>query len=52
MEQGKILNKLRTQKYLSPVKVIGVPMVLAVDGKRISTTRIKNSEIDVEGNLR
>ena len=51
-EQGKILNKLRTQKHLSPVTVVGVPMVLAVDGRRISTTRIKNSEIDVEGNLR
>lgn len=51
IEQGKILNKLRTQKQLSPVKVVDVPMVLAVDGGRISTTRIKNSEIDVEGNL-
>jgi len=52
IEQGEILNKLRTQKHLSPVAVVGVPMVLAEDGKRISTTRIKNSEIDIEGNLR
>ena len=52
IEQGDILNKLRKQKQLSPVKVVSVPMVLAKDGKRISTTRIKNSEIDSEGNLR
>ena len=50
--QGKVLNKLRSQKHLSPVAVVSVPMVLAKDGKRISTTRIKNSEIDTEGNLR
>jgi len=50
--QGEVLNKLRSQKHLSPVVIIGVPMVLAKDGKRISTTRIKNSEIDTEGNLR
>ncbi|MEK6965612.1 MAG: cytidyltransferase, partial [Thermoproteota archaeon] len=28
-----------------------VPMVMAQDGKRISSTRIKNFEIDAEGNL-
>lgn len=49
--QGEILNRLRAEKNLSPVKIVIVPMVLAQDGNRISTTRIKNSEIDVEGNL-
>jgi len=49
--QGEILNQLRAEKNLSLVKIVIVPMVLAQDGNRISTTRIKNSEIDVEGNL-
>lgn len=50
--QGEVLNKLRSQRHLSPVVVVSVPLVLAKDGKRVSTTRIKNSEIDTEGNLR
>ena len=50
-KQGIILNQLRAEKKLSPVKIVTVPMFLAKDGKRISTTRIKNSEIDTEGNL-
>ena len=49
--QGTILNQLRAEKKLTPVKIIIVPMFLAKDGSRISTTRIKNSEIDTEGNL-
>lgn len=49
--KGKILNELRQNQNLSPVKVIVVPMVMAQDGTRISTTRIKNSEIDKNGNL-
>ena len=49
--QGNILNELREKKKLQPVKIITVPMFLAKDGTRISTTRIKNSEIDVDGNL-
>lgn len=50
--QGEVLNKLRSQRHLLPVTVVSVPMALAKDGKRLSTTRIKNSEIDAEGNLR
>ena len=49
--KGKLLNRLRAEKNLSPVEIIVVPMVLAKDGSIISTTRIKNSEIDTEGNL-
>ena len=49
--QGEKLNKLRRIKNLPPVEIITVPMLLAKDGTKISTTRIKNSEIDVDGNL-
>lgn len=49
--QGEILNQLRKAKNMSPVKIVMVPMVLAHDGNRISTTRIKNSEIDIDGNV-
>ena len=49
--QGDVLNKLREVKKLPPVQIINVPMFLAKDGTRRSTTRIKNSEIDSEGNL-
>ena len=48
--QGKVLNQLRSSKNLPPVKIITIPMFLAKDGMRISTTRIRNSEIDIEGN--
>ncbi|KAG0511251.1 MAG: Phosphopantetheine adenylyltransferase [Nitrosopumilales archaeon] len=48
---GQILNQLRAKKNLPPVEVIVVPMVLAKDGSIISTTRIRDSEIDNEGNL-
>ena len=50
-DQGNVLNKLRTERNLPPVEVIVVPMFLAKDGVRISSTRIKNSEIDSDGNL-
>ena len=49
--QGNVLNELRAEKNLPPVEIVTVPMFLAKDGNRISTTRIKNSEIDSEGNL-
>ena len=49
--QGEVLNKLRNEKNLPKVDVITVPMVLAKDGNRISSSRIRSSEIDTEGNL-
>ena len=49
--QGTILNELRAKKNLPPVHIVTIPMFLAKDGIRISTTRIKNSEIDIDGNL-
>ena len=49
--QGNLLNTLRSKNNLPPVEIIVVPMFLAKDGIRISTTRIKNSEIDSDGNL-
>lgn len=49
--QGKELNRLRKERNSPPVEVIVIPMVLAKDGKRISTTRIKKSEIDSNGNI-
>ena len=50
--KGDILNRLRAEKNLQPVKIISVPMVLAEDGNRISTTRIRDMEIDFNGKLR
>jgi len=50
-DKGEILNKMRADKNLPSVEIVIVPLVLAKDGSRISTTRIKNSEIDAEGNL-
>tara|TARA_B100000745_G_scaffold177612_1_gene116333 strand:+ start:29 stop:493 length:465 start_codon:yes stop_codon:yes gene_type:complete len=49
--KGLALNELRAKRNLPPVKIVLVPMVLADDGKAISTTRIRNSEIDDSGNL-
>ena len=49
--KGVKLNELRAARNLPPVKIVVVPMVLAKDGKAISSTRIKNSEIDSNGNL-
>lgn len=49
--QGDVLNKMRREKNLAPVQVVLIPMILAQDGKRISSTRIRNSEIDTQGNL-
>ena len=49
--KGLRLNELRAERNLPSVKIVVIPMVLAKDGKAISTTRIRNSEIDDSGNL-
>ena len=50
-QKGDILNDLRKERNLSPVEIIVVPMKLASDGDKISSTRIRNSEIDNSGNV-
>lgn len=49
--QGSVLNDMRAKRGIAPARIITVPMRLARDGTRISTTRIKNSEIDTEGDF-
>src|SRR3972149_1784717 len=49
--KGDMLNNLRQKRNLPLVEVVIVPMVLAEDGSRISTTRIKKSEIDTAAYL-
>lgn len=49
--QVDALNEIRSEMGLDKVVAVVVPMVLAKDGTRISSTRIRNAEIDAEGNL-
>ena len=50
-KKGDILNALRKDRNLTPVEIVTVPMKMASDGNRISSTRIRNSEIDSSGNV-
>ena len=47
---ANILNNLRQKFNLSLLHIITIPLVIAQDGIKISSTRIKNFEIDIEGN--
>ena len=44
------LNINRKLKGLRELEIVVVPLVLADDGIRISSTRIRNKEINIEGN--
>ena len=50
-KKGDILNAKRNDLGLSPVEIIIMPMKLASDGERISSTRIRTDEIDDSGNV-
>ncbi len=50
-KKGDILNTKRKELNLSPDEIVIVPMKLASDGERISSTRIRNAEIDNLGNV-
>jgi len=47
----KKINEIRITSGLKPLKLITVQMVHADDCKRISSTRIRNSEIDRDGHV-
>lgn len=45
------LNRQRRDRGLRPLEIHTPPFVVAADGDRISSTRIRNGEIDVYGRL-
>jgi pantetheine-phosphate adenylyltransferase len=49
LEKANEANELRKSKGLKPLKIVLVDTVLADDGLSVSSTRIRNKEIDEEG---
>lgn len=47
----KQINEIRISNYLEPLRVIVVEIAKSSDGKPISSTRIRNGEIDEKGQI-
>ena len=47
----KQINEIRISNYLNPLRVIIVKIANSSDGKPISSTRIRNGEIDDKGKI-
>lgn len=45
------INNVRKKNGLSALKILSIPLVLAADGRPISSRRIKRGEIDEEGRV-
>ncbi|MEA1944784.1 MAG: phosphopantetheine adenylyltransferase [Euryarchaeota archaeon] len=48
---AETINELRVKRGMPEIEIVLVPFVLAEDGIPISSTRIKNGEIDLHGRL-
>ena len=49
--KGDLINDIRSRNGLKPLNIISVNMIRAEDGYHISSTRIRNGEIDCFGKL-
>jgi pantetheine-phosphate adenylyltransferase len=45
------INEIRKKNGLKALEIISIPLVLADDGKQISSTRVKRGEIDKDGRI-
>ncbi|MBA2862123.1 phosphopantetheine adenylyltransferase [Methanococcus maripaludis] len=51
-ENAEIINKIRLKNGLKPLNIEVYDFLMATDNIPISTTRIRNGEIDLYGNLK
>jgi len=51
LKNAKEINKVRVEKSKKPLEIVQISFVLADDNKPISSTRVQNNEIDINGKL-